>query len=54
MNIQETGTIFIDCLSINIRTVLLGWEADKSNFGPMDQLAQSAQFYFLNSYFNQK
>ena len=27
---------------------------DKSNFGSMDQLAQSAQFYFLNSNFNQK
>ena len=27
---------------------------DKSNFGSMDQLAQSAQFYFLNSHFNQK
>ena len=27
---------------------------DKSNFGSMDQLAQSAQFYFLNRNFNQK
>ena len=27
---------------------------DKSNFGSMDQLTQSAQFYFLNSNFNQK
>ena len=27
---------------------------DKSNFGSMDQLSQSTQFYFLNSPFNQK
>ena len=29
-------------------------KTDKSNFGSMDQLAQSAKFYFLNSLFNQK
>ena len=31
-----------------------GKKSDKSNFGSLAQLAQSAQFYFLISHFNQK
>ena len=39
--------------TIQIAHKLKAYE-DKSNFGSMDQKAQSAQFYFLNSNFNQK
>ena len=53
---NERKRTFTVCynLTLDLFTFVLKQSWDRSNYGSMDQLAQSAQFYFVNSHFNQK